>query len=185
MYDAQTSYVSDMCSCGEKRTYISRVLIKSPTHVLQITLCTVEQWWQKAYTLNTQFEHRLLCPLLRSILNMYLHTPQKCWEQWLDDLDNKQDVQGVMVKKWINQYKWPTYYSCHYCIDAMKQYTCLAKIQITLYCNMANWSLFARYVLYHHKYYNWSLMLFGCFWHLKLQCMITKACYIKAILYSR
>ena len=45
----------------------------------------------------------------------------------------------------MNQYKWPTYYSSHYCIDAMKQYRCIAKILITLYCNMANWSSFARY----------------------------------------
>ena len=109
------------------------------------TLCTVEQWWQKAYTLNTWFEHWLLCPLLWSILNMYLHTSQKCWEQWLDDLDNKQDVQEATAIKWIYQSKWPTYYSSHYCIDAMKQYRCVAKIQITLYCNMANQSLFARY----------------------------------------
>ena len=42
--------------------------------------------------------------------------------------------------------KWPTtYYSSHYCINAMKQYRCVAKIQITLYCNMANRSSFARY----------------------------------------
>ena len=37
MYDAQTSYVSDTRSCGGKRTY-SRVLIKSSTHVIQITM---------------------------------------------------------------------------------------------------------------------------------------------------
>ena len=109
------------------------------------TSCTVEQWWQKAYTLNTRFEHQLLCPLLRSILNMYLYTSQKCWERRSDDLDNKQDVREAMVIKWMNQSKWPTYYSSHYCIDAMKQYRCVAKIQITLYCNMANWSSFARY----------------------------------------
>ena len=36
----------------------------------------------------------------------------------------------------------------------MKQYNCVAKIQITLYCNMANQSLFARHVLYHDKYDN-------------------------------
>ena len=110
------------------------------------TSCTVEQWWQKAYTLNTQFEHRLLCPLLQSILNMNLHTSQKCWERQSDDLDNKQDVQEAIAIKWMNQSKWPTtYYSSHYCIDAMKQYRCVAKIQITLYCNMANWSSIARY----------------------------------------
>ena len=109
------------------------------------TSCTVEQWWQKAYTLNTRFEHWLLCPLLRSILNMNLHTSQKCWERRSDDLDNKQDVREAMVIKWMNQYKWPAYYSSHYCIDAMKQYRCIAKIQITLYCNMANQSSFARY----------------------------------------
>ena len=37
MYDAQTSYVSDTCSCGGKQTY-SRELIISFTHVIQITL---------------------------------------------------------------------------------------------------------------------------------------------------
>ena len=47
----------------------------------------------------------------------------------------------------------------------MKQYNCVAKTQITLYCNMANQSLFSRYVWYHHKYINLSLMLFGCFSH--------------------
>ena len=120
------------------------------------TLCTVKQWWQKAYTLNTQFEHWLLCPLLWSILNMYLHTSQKCWEWRSDDLDNKQDVQEAIVIKWRNQSKWPTtYYSSHYCINAMKQYNCIGKIRITLYCNMANQSLFARYVLYHHKHDDW------------------------------
>ena len=36
MYGAQASYVADMCSCGGKRTY-SRVLIKSSTHVIQIS----------------------------------------------------------------------------------------------------------------------------------------------------
>ena len=109
------------------------------------TSCTVEQWWQKAYTLNTRFEHWLLCPLLWSILNMYLHTSQKCWERQSDDLDNKQDVREAIAIKWMNQSKWPTYYSSHYCIDAMKQYRCVAKIRITLYCNMANRSSFARY----------------------------------------
>ena len=132
--------------------------------------------------MNTQFEHWLLCPLLWSILNMYLHTSQKCWERRLDDLDNKQDVQGAIVIKWICQCKWHTYCSSHYCINAMKQYNCVAKIQITLYCNMANRSSFTRYVLYHDKNDNWSLMLFGCFWHLELWSMITKAWYIKAIL---
>ena len=132
------------------------------------TSCTVEQWWQKAYTLNTQFEHQLLCPLLQSILNMYLHTSQKCWVWQLDDLDNNQDIREAMAIKWMNQSKWPTYYSSHYCIDAMKQYRCVAKIQITLYCNMAQQSLFARYVLYHHKYDNKSLMLFGCFWRFEI-----------------
>ena len=101
------------------------------------TSCTVEQWWQKAHTLNTRFEHQLLCPLLWSILNMYLHTSQKCWEWRFDDLDNKQDVQGAIAIKWVHLNKWPTYYSSHYCIDAMKQYRCVAKIQITLYYNMA------------------------------------------------
>ena len=51
-----------------------------------------------------------------------------------------------------HQCKWHTYYSSCYCIDAMKQYSCVAKRQVTLNCNMANQSLFARYVLYHHKY---------------------------------
>ena len=56
------------------------------------------------------------------------------------------------------QYNWPTYYSCHYCIDAIKQYNCIAILQNTLYCNMINQSLSARYVMYHHKYDNLSLM---------------------------
>ena len=94
--------------------------------------CTMEQWWQKAYTLNTRFEHPFLCWLPQSILNMYLHTSQKSWERWLDDLDKKQDGREAIAIKWMNQYKWPTYYSSHYCIDAMKQYRCEAKIQITL-----------------------------------------------------
>ena len=103
------------------------------------------------YTLNTRFEHRLLCPLLWSILNMYLHTSQKCWERQLDDLNNKQDVQEAIAIKWMNQSIWPpTYYSSHYCINAMKQYRCVAKIQVTLYCNMANWSSFARYCCWDH-----------------------------------
>ena len=118
------------------------------------TLCTVEQWWQKAYTLNIQFEHQLLCPLLQSILNMYLHTSQKCWERRSDDLDNKQDVQEAMAIKWMNQSKWPKYYSSHYCIDAMKQYRRVAKILITLYCNMANWSSFAWF-----QWQQWVLLL--------------------------
>ena len=110
------------------------------------TSCTMEKWWQKAYTLNTWFEHWLLCPLLWSILNMYLHTSQKCWERWSDDLDNKQDLREAIAIKWMNQSKWPsTYDSSHYCIDAMKQYRCVAKIRITLYCNMANRSSFTRY----------------------------------------
>ena len=81
----------------------------------------------------------------RVVQDMYLHTSQKCWEWQLDDLDNKQDVQGVMVIKWVHQCKWPAYYSSHYCINAMKQYRCIAKIRIILYCNMANRSSFARY----------------------------------------
>ena len=60
-------------------------------------------------------------------------------------VNNKQDIQEAIAIKWMNQYKWPTYYSSHYCIDAMKQYRCVAKILITLYCNMANRSWFARY----------------------------------------
>ena len=100
-----------------------------------------------------------------SILNIYLHTSQKYWEEQSDDFNNEQDMQGAMGIKGVYHYKWPTYYSSHYCIDAMKQFNCIAKIQITLYCNMANQSLFARYVLYHHKNDNWSLMLFGCFRH--------------------
>ena len=137
-------------------------------------LYTVEQWWQKAYTLNTRFEHLLLCPLLQSILNMYLHTSLKCWERRSDDLDNKQDVREATAIKWMNQYKWPTYYSSHYCIDAMRQYRRVAKIQVNLFCNMANQSLFARYVLYHHKSDHWSLMLFHCFWHLKFRSWVCK-----------
>ena len=86
---------------------------------------------------ETWLELQLLCPLPWSILTMYLHTSQKCWVQQLDDPDNKQDVQGAMAIKWINQSKWPTYYSCPFCINAMKKYNCIAKIQITLYCNMA------------------------------------------------
>ena len=105
------------------------------THIMVLpsifgTLCTVEQWWQKAYTLNTWFEHWLLCPWLRSILNMYLHTLQKCWEQQLDYLDNKQDIQEAMAIKRVHQCKWHTYYSSCYCIDAMKQYSCVAKYRL-------------------------------------------------------
>ena len=138
------------------------------------TSCTVEQWWQKAYTLNTWFEHQLLCQLPWSILNVLLYTSQKYWEWLSNDLDNKQDVQGAMAIKWVYQSKWPTYYSSHYCIDAMKQNNCIAKIQITLYCNMANQSVCARYVLYHHKNDNWSLMLFGCIWRFETLIMRTK-----------
>ena len=115
------------------------------------TSCTVEQWWQNAYTLNTQLEHWLLCTLPQSILNIRLHTSQKYWVWQLDDLNNKQEERGAIVIKGFYQYKWPTYYSCHYCIDALKQYRCVAKIQITLYCNMANQNLFARNVLNYHK----------------------------------
>ena len=60
-----------------------------------------------------------------------------------------------------------SYNSSHYCIDAIKHYSCISKIQITLYCNMTNQSLFARYVLYHQLYKDGSLMLFGCFWCLE------------------
>ena len=122
------------------------------------------QWWQKAYTLNTQFEHQILCPLPWSILSMHIHTSQKCCKRQLDDLDNKQDVQGAMGINGFYQCKWPTSYSSHYCINPIKQYSCIAKKQISLYCNMANQSLSVRYALYHHKNINWSLMLFGCFW---------------------
>ena len=117
--------------------------------------------WNSDDTWKTLWTHNwsswLLCPLSWSILIMYLHTSQKCWEQQLDDLDNKQDVWGAMVIKWINQSKWPTYYSSHYCIDAMKQYRCIAKIQITLYCNMANRSLFTRYccIIISMTIYHW------------------------------
>ena len=101
------------------------------------TLFTVEHWWYKVHTLNTQFEHWLLCPLLWSILNMYLHTSQKCWERQLDDLDSKQDIQGAMAIKWVHQSKLPKYFSSHYCIDAIKDYSCVAILQITLFYNMA------------------------------------------------
>ena len=161
------------CLLGLESIELDKHIILLPS--LWGTSCAVEQWWQKAYTLNTQFEHQLLCPLLQSILNMYLHTSHKCWEQQSDDLDNKQDVQEAIAIKWMNQSKWPTtYYSSHYCINAMKQYNCLAKINITLYCNMANRSSFARDVLYHHKNDSWSLMLFCCFWRLKLQSWVYK-----------
>ena len=65
------------------------------------TSCTVGQWWQKAYPLNTWFEHGLLCQLAQSILNIYLHRLQKCWERGSDDLDDRQDKQGAMA---INGY---------------------------------------------------------------------------------
>ena len=81
---------------------------------------------------------------------------------WMISTTNKA-CKEPFKKKWMNQSKGPTtYYSSHYCINAMKQYRCVAKIQITLYCNMANWSLFARNVLNHHKNENWWLMLFVC-----------------------
>ena len=81
----------------------------------------------------------------------------------LDDLDNKEEVQGALVIKGFYQYKWPTFHSSHYCIVAMKQYNCVAKIQITLYCNVARHNLFARYVLYHHKYIDYILLVPCCF----------------------
>ena len=88
-----------MNSIGEWRVGQHNMVLSS----LWGTSCTVEQWWQKAYTLNTQYKHQLLCPLLWSILNMYLHTSQKCWERRSDDLDNKQDVREAIAIKWMNQ----------------------------------------------------------------------------------
>ena len=95
-------------------------------------------------SLHVLFDIKII-QLLWSILNMYLHTSQKCWDWQLDDLDNKQDMQEAIAIKWMNQSKWRTYYTRYYCIDGMTKYTGVAKIQITLYCNMANPSSFARY----------------------------------------
>ena len=124
--------------------WINNMVLPSPIG----TWCRVEQWWQKVYTLNSQLEHGLLYPLPQTILNMYLHTSQKCWEWQLDNLNSKQDMRGAMVIKGFYQYKWPTYHSCHYCINAIKQYTWIAKIQITLHCNMANQSSFSSFVMF-------------------------------------
>ena len=140
--DCSRMMMSKTMMAGIRKQWVGQTNMVLPS--LLGTSCKVEQWWQKAYTLNIQFEHQLLCPLLQSILNMYWHTSQKCWEWQLDYLDNKQDMWEAIAIKWMNQSKWPTYYSSHYCIDAMKQYNCIAKIKITLYCNMANKSLFAR-----------------------------------------
>ena len=128
------------------------------------TLCIVEQWWHKLYTLNTWLKHWLSCPLPQCILNIFLHTSQKYWERQSDDFNYEQDVQGAMRIKWVYQYKRPTYYSCHYCINVMKQYTCITKVQVTLYCNMAYQSLFARYVWHHHKFIDNVLVVLCCFW---------------------
>ena len=100
--------------------------------------CTVEQWWQKAYTFNTQLDHQLLRPLPQSILSMFLYMLQKYWEWQSDDLDNKQDVPRVIGIIEVYHYTWSTYHSCHYCIDAIKQYTCVAKKYRLLY--IATWS---------------------------------------------
>ena len=106
-------------------------------------------------TEGTHFEHMIWTSIIVPIASihsvMYLHTSQKCWEQQLDDLDNKQDMQGAIAIKWVHRSKWPKYCLSHYSIHAMKQYRCVARIQITLYSNMAYQSLFARDVLYHHK----------------------------------
>ena len=48
---------------------------------------------------------------------------------------------------------------------AMLQWRVICILATQLYCFIANQSLFARYVLYHHKNDNWWLMLFGCIWH--------------------
>ena len=58
---------------------------------------------------------------------MCLHTSQKYWEWQSDDLYNEQDVQVAMGIKQVYHNKLPTFHSCHYYIDAMKQYTCVAK----------------------------------------------------------
>ena len=86
------------------------------------------------------------------------------WEWQSDDCINNQDMQGSMWIKGVYQSIWHTHFSCHFCINAIKQYSCIAILQITLSCNMIHQSLFARYWLYHHTYNIPSLMLFGCFW---------------------
>ena len=148
--DCSRMMMSKTMMAGIRKQWVGQTNMVLPS--LLGTSCKVEQWWQKAYTLNTQFEHQILCPLPWSILSMHIHTSQKCCKRQLDDLDNKQDVQGAMGINGFYQCKWPTSYSSHYCINPIKQYSCIAKKQISLYCNMANQSLFARYVMYHHKY---------------------------------
>ena len=101
------------------------------------TFCTMDQRWYKACTLNIWLPDQLLCPSLQSILNILFHTIQKYWQQNSDNFKSKQDVWRTMVIKGVYQYKWATYYSCRYCINAMKQYTCIAKFCVILYCNMA------------------------------------------------
>ena len=91
---------------------------------------------------------------------------------WMILITNKMCKEPLQSNEWINKNGLHT--TLVISIDAMKLYNCIAKMQITLYCNMANQSLLARDVLYHHKNDNWSLMLFGCFWRFKLQSWVYK-----------
>ena len=90
---------------------------------------------------------------------------------WMISTTNKTCEKPLQSNEWININGLHT----TLVITVSKQWSnYVAKIQITLYCNMVNQSLFARYVLYHHKNDNWSLMLFGCFWRLKFQSWVYK-----------
>ena len=127
-------------------------------------LCTAEQGWHKAYTLNTQLKHWLLCQLPWSMLSMFLHTSQKYWEWKSDDFNNEQEVWWAMGIKGVYHYKMASIPP----LSLLHQYNeaILAqwKMQVTLYCILAYQNLFARYVLYHHKYIDYVFMVLCCFW---------------------
>ena len=105
-----SSVQKDVCFSWNDMSIVSTIL----------TSCRVELRWHKAHTLSSQLEHQLLFPLSQSILNMLLHTSQKYWEWQSDDHIQKQDAEEAMAIKWVCHYSWPTYHSCHYCINAMK-----------------------------------------------------------------
>ena len=118
-----------------------------------------------------------------TVMTEGIHLEHMIWGRQLDDLDNKQDMRGVMVIKGFYQYKWPTYYTCYYCIDTIKQYNCIARIQIYTILQHGKPEFVCKVLLYHHKNDNWSLMLFGCFWCLKFWSMSTFAWCTKTIPY--
>ena len=83
----------------------------------------------RPFTLINSFDHHgfsyvlFVIKIIRLLLSAFLWCMQihvqKCWEQESDDLDNNQEVWGAMAIKWVYQYKWPTYYSYYFCIDAI------------------------------------------------------------------